>query len=56
MKAISSVFLWVKATGTKNKIENFMPIIDDAIEEGLSTLEKVEIRIHRAGKKDEAGE
>jgi hypothetical protein len=41
---------------TKDKIESFMPIIDGAIEEGLATLEKVEIRIYRAGEKDEAGE
>jgi len=43
----------IEIVDTKDKIESFMPIIDDAIEEGLVTLEKVEIRIYRAGKKDE---
>ncbi len=43
----------IEIVDTKDKIESFMPIIDDAIEEGLATLEKVEIRIYRAGSKDE---
>lgn len=40
----------VEIVDTKEKIEAFLPIIDDAIEEGLVTLEKVEIRLHRIGK------
>ncbi len=33
------------------KIEKFIPVIDDAINEGLATLERVEIRFYRSGKK-----
>ena len=33
------------------KIEAFLPEIDDAIGEGLATLEKVRIRFYRAGEK-----
>jgi PII-like signaling protein len=43
----------IEIVDTKDKIESFMPIIDPAIEEGLVTLEKVEIRIYRSGKKGE---
>ncbi len=32
------------------KIENFIPLIDEAIEEGLATIEKVDIRFYRSGK------
>lgn len=31
------------------KIEAFLPVIDGAIEEGLATLEPVEIRFYRSG-------
>lgn len=32
------------------KIENFIPQIDQAIKEGLATIEKVQIRFYRSGK------
>lgn len=34
------------------KIEAFLPLIDDAITEGLATLEKVEVRFYRGGEKE----
>ncbi len=33
-----------------DRIESFLPIIDDAIQEGLATIEKVQIRFYRSGK------
>ncbi|HXH28123.1 MAG TPA: DUF190 domain-containing protein, partial [Candidatus Polarisedimenticolia bacterium] len=36
---------------TREKIEAFLPIIDDAIPEGLATLEKVSIRFYRSGRR-----
>ncbi len=39
----------VEIVDTREKIEAFMPQIDDAIAEGLATLEKVEIRFYRSG-------
>ncbi len=36
---------------TLEKIENFMPIVDNAITEGLATIEKVDIRFYRSGDK-----
>lgn len=34
------------------KIEAFLPLIDDAISEGLATLEKVEVRFYRGGERE----
>jgi PII-like signaling protein len=36
------------------KIETFLPLIDDAISEGLATLEKVEVRFYRGGDDDDS--
>lgn len=37
----------IEIVDTSEKIEQFMPIIDDAIQEGLATLEKTNIRFYR---------
>ncbi|MEJ2536415.1 MAG: DUF190 domain-containing protein [Calditrichia bacterium] len=42
----------IEIVDTLEKIEKFMPVIDDAITEGLATIEKVEIRFYRSGKKE----
>ena len=34
---------------TPERIEGFLPILDDAIPEGLATLERVQIRFYRSG-------
>lgn len=39
----------VEIVDTEEKIEKFLPIIDEAIPEGLATLEKVQIRFYRSG-------
>ena len=33
-----------------DKIEAFMPVVDQAIGEGLATLERVNVRFYRSGK------
>ena len=40
----------VEIVDTEEKIEAFLPIIDAAIDEGLATVEKVEVRFYRSGK------
>jgi len=35
---------------TLEKIDAFLPVIDDAITDGLATVEKVQIRFYRSGK------
>ena len=41
----------IEIVDTLEKIEDFIPLIDVAIEEGLVTVEKVDIRFYRSGKK-----
>ncbi len=40
----------IEIVDTREKIENFLPLIDNAITEGLATLERVQIRFYRSGK------
>lgn len=39
----------IEIVDTLDKIENFIPVIDEAIVEGLATIEKVQIRFYRSG-------
>lgn len=41
----------VEIVDSREKIDAFMPLVDQAVEEGLATLEKVEIRLYRGTKK-----
>lgn len=41
----------IEIVDSLEKIEAFMPLVDEAIKEGLVTLEKVQIRLYRAGDK-----
>ena len=41
----------VEIVDTGEKIDAFMPVVDGAVEEGLATLEKVEIRLYRGSQK-----
>ena len=41
----------IEIVDTLEKIDNFMPIVDNAITEGLATIEKVDIRFYRSGDK-----
>ncbi|HEY5564347.1 MAG TPA: DUF190 domain-containing protein [Rhodothermia bacterium] len=42
----------VEIVDTIDKIESFMPVVDQAVEEGLATLERVDIRFYRSRKND----
>ncbi len=39
----------IEIVDTLDKIEAFIPLIDEAISEGLATVEKVDIRFYRSG-------
>ena len=39
----------VEIINAEDKIEAFLPAIDEAIGEGLATVEKVEVRFYRSG-------
>jgi len=49
LRLSSDLPLVVEIVDTRDKIEAFLPAIDEAITEGLATLEKVEIRLYRSG-------
>lgn len=40
----------IEIVDTLEKIENFLPVIDHAITEGMATIEKVNIRFYRTNK------
>ncbi len=40
--------LVVEIVDTRERIDAFMPLVDEAVVEGLATLEKVEIRFYRS--------
>jgi PII-like signaling protein len=41
----------IEIVDTLEKIEAFLPTVDHAIPEGLATLERVQIRFYRSGKR-----
>lgn len=52
LRLSSSLPIIVEIVDTQEKIERFLPLIDDAVKEGLATLEKVKIKIYRSRKDD----
>lgn len=40
----------VEIVDTREKLEHFLALIDDEIEEGMATLEEVQIHFYRSGK------
>ena len=50
LRLSSDLPIVIEIVDTSEKIVQFMPIIDDAITEGLATLEKATIRFYRGGK------
>lgn len=41
----------VEIVDTRDKLEKFLALIDDEIEEGMATLEEVRIHFYRSGRK-----
>lgn len=50
LRLSSDLPIVVEIVDTEDKIEAFLPVIDDAITEGLATVERVEVRFYRSGK------
>ena len=48
LRLSSDLPLVIEIVDTIEKIEAFMPIVDEVVEEGLATLERVEIRFYRS--------
>jgi PII-like signaling protein len=53
LRLSSDLPIVVEIVDTEEKIEMFLPLIDDAVGEGLATLEKVEVRFYRPGKTEQ---
>jgi len=49
LRLSSDLPIVVEIVDTDDKIESFLPLIDDAVVEGLATVESVEVRFYRAG-------
>ena len=50
LRLSSDLPIVIEIVDTEEKIESFLPLIDDAVGEGLATVEKVEVRFYRSGK------
>jgi PII-like signaling protein len=49
LRLSSDLPIVVEIVDTEEKIESFLPLIDDAVGEGLATVERVEVRLYRSG-------
>ena len=49
LRLSSDLPIVVEIVDTEEKIESFLPLIDDAVNEGLATVERVEVRFYRSG-------
>ena len=49
LRLSSNLPLVVEIVDTEEKIEAFLPVVDEAVREGLATVEKVAIRFYRSG-------
>jgi len=49
LRLSSDLPIVIEIIDTEDKIEAFLPLIDDAIAEGLATIERVEVRFYRSG-------
>lgn len=53
LRLSSDLPIVIEIIDAEEKIEAFLPLIDDAIAEGLATVEKVEVRFYRSGEEGE---
>ena len=49
LRLSSDLPIVVEIVDTREKIDSFLPLIDEAISEGMATIEKVEVRFYRSG-------
>ena len=50
LRLSSDLPIVIEIVDTEERIEQFLPIIDNAIPEGLATIEKVEVHFYRSGR------
>jgi PII-like signaling protein len=49
LRLSSDLPIVIEIVDTIEKIESFLPIVDEAVTEGLATIEKVDVRFYRGG-------
>ena len=49
LRLSSDLPIVIEIIDTEEKIESFLPLVDEVISEGLATIEKAEIRFYRSG-------
>ena len=49
LRLSSDLPIIIEIVDTREKIEAFLPIVDEAIAEGLATVEDIEVRFYRSG-------
>ena len=52
LRLSSDLPLVVEIVDSDEKIQTFLPLIDDAVGEGLATVEKVEVHFYRSGRSE----
>ncbi len=50
LRLSSNLPIVIEIIDTRDRIESFLPLVDEVVSEGLSTLESVDIRFYRSGK------
>jgi len=50
LRLSSDLPLVIEIVDTEEKIQSFLPLIDEAVGEGLATVERVEVHFYRSGK------
>lgn len=55
LRLSSDLPILVEIVDTEEKIEAFLPVVDAAVEDGLATVERVEVRFYRSGRPGGSG-
>ena len=55
LRLSSDLPIVVEIVDTIDKIESFLPVIDEAVNEGLATVEKVDVRFYRGASESSGG-
>ena len=52
LRLSSDLPIVIEIVDTEEKIESFLPLIDNAVLDGLATVEKVDVRFYRSSKSE----
>lgn len=55
LRLSSDLPIVIEIIDTEAKIEAFLPVVDEAVEDGLATIERVEVRFYRSARSKSDG-